>query len=246
LIAMLRRLFRCFFYPQVCCLCQSWVHFEDPRPLCDRCLTSLRRLDGPLCPVCGIPVPTDILGEGYVCSSCRKQAPPFDKARAWGLYGDLLRKTIHHFKFEGLRHLDIPLGNLLAEVFNEHFSEEHPEILVPIPIHPRRHRERGYDQTLLLARRLSRLCGLPIDRSTHRCRHTSPQFGLNLGARRSNLRGAFSIDPGHQLTGRRILIVDDVMTTGTTVGELGKLIKRSARPEWLGVLTVARVFHYSD
>lgn len=246
MLATLRRLIRCFFYPQVCCLCNRWVHFEDPRPLCDPCLASLRRLGDPLCPVCGIPVPTDILGEGYLCSACREQAPPFDKARAWGLYGDLLRRTIHYFKFQGLRHLDFPLGSLLAEAFEEHFSEECPEILVPVPIHPHRYRERGYDQTLLLTQTLSSLCGLPIDRSTHRRRHTAPQFGLDLAARRSNLRGAFSIDSENRLTGRKILIVDDVMTTGTTVGELGKLIKRTAHPEWLGVLTLARVFHLSD
>lgn len=239
----LLRWVRCFLYPQVCCLCGRWVNFEDPRPLCGPCLTSLQKLDGPLCPVCGIPVPSDILGVGFLCSKCRECIPLFDKARAWGQYGGALRKLIHGFKFEGLRRLDTPLGDLIDEVFEEHFIEDRPEILVPVPIHRRRLRERGYDQTLLLAKRLARLRGLPLDRSTRRRRHTVPQFGLDLAARRRNLRGAFSGEAARALRGRRILIIDDVMTTGTTVTELGRTIRSAAHPKWMGVLTLARVLH---
>lgn len=243
---LLRRLIRCFFYPQECCLCGCWVHFEDPRPLCGNCLALLRPIQDPICPLCGIPVPADILGHGYLCSKCRVEDPRFDKARSWGLYGGLLRKTIHHFKFNGLRHLDIPLSSLLAQTFQEHFALEEPEILIPVPIHPRRLRERGYDQTLLLTRGLARKTGLAIDRSLRRTRHTDPQFGLDLNQRRSNLKGAFSMDEGSALGGKRVLIVDDVMTTGTTVGELASVLRKAARPEWMGVLTLARVFHFAD
>ncbi len=246
MITILRRLARHFLYPQECCLCGCWVRHDDPRPVCADCLTSLDPLGEPVCPVCGIPVPADILGIGHVCSACRERSPSFDRARAWGLYGGALREVIHQFKFEGLRHLSLPLGELLAQTFQEQFSEDTPELLVPVPLHPHRYRERGYDQTMLLARRLSALVGLPVDRSIRRARHTAPQFGLDLSSRRRNLRGAFSLQRGHPLEDRRIVIVDDVMTSGTTVEELGRELRRSGRVAWIGVLTVARVFHYSE
>ncbi len=243
---ILRQLIRCFFFPQVCCLCERWVHYQEPRPLCAECLGKLRPLTEPVCPVCGIPVPADILSVGHLCSTCREKDPLFDKARSWGLYGGLLRKTIHHFKFDGLRHLDLVLGDLLWAAYEREFAGDRVEILMPVPIHRRRLRERGYDQTLLLAQRLSKRTGLPVDRSIRRSRHTAPQFGLDLGARRKNLRGAFSIDRVRPPTDRRVLILDDVMTTGTTVTELARVLVRAAHPQWVGVLTLGRVFHFAD
>jgi len=150
-----------------------------------------------------------------------------------------LRKILWHYKFRGSRRLDSPLAELLRESFVAEFHDARVTGLVPVPIHARRIRERGFDQTLALARKLSGMVDVPVEPSVRRVRNTRPLYGLDPVSRRKSLKGAFSLVPEAKLTGCRYLVVDDIMTTGTTAAELASLLKREGC-EWVGVLTVAR------
>ncbi len=112
--------------------------------------------------------------------------------------------------------------------------------IVPVPTHPRRRRERGYDHTALLAKGLSRRLNLPVFKGVRRIRHTAPQFGLDRADRRGNLRGAFAVSRPERLRGASILLVDDVMTTGATVDEISRTLRRDAGVAGIVVLVVAR------
>jgi len=132
-----------------------------------------------------------------------------------------------------------PLSDLLRQCLSEHFIES--EGIVPVPLHPKKRKERGFDQTLLLARSLSGKTGIPLHRCVRRNRNTVPQFGLDHERRRLNIKGAFELTSGHRLEGKRLLIVDDVMTTGATVEEMCRVLQTEAAPEDVNVLTIARV-----
>jgi ComF family protein len=194
---------------------------------------------GPICYRCGLPIPGS-LSESYgFCSICREGGSAvYDEARSWGLYEAELRRVIQAFKFDGHLRLAEPLSDLLRQCQEEYSSAA--DCIVPVPLHPKRRRERGFDQTLLLARSLSAKMRVPLLRCVRRRRNTVPQFGLNHRERRRNIKGAFELTSRQEVEGSRILIVDDVMTTGATVEEICRVLKR-ANPEAIGVLTVARV-----
>lgn len=150
---------------------------------------------------------------------------------------------LRHYKFRGQARLAAPLAERLARAFDRHFAADGWDLLVPVPLHPRRERERGFDQTRLLAARLSRRLGIPLGGRVVRVKRTEPQFGLDLKDRRRNLAGAFKVGDPERFHHRRVLIVDDIMTTGTTVQELSTALK-SAEAAGIGVLTVARVSRF--
>lgn len=237
----LRQLAQAFFFPQSCALCGMWVCNPDFSPLCRGCLHSFPVVIPPICSVCGVPLPGHLEGQEGLCSRCRAGAWSFDIARSYGLYTGTLRVAVQRFKFEGRRRMAAPLADLLERTLARNPLPFGLDRIVPVPLHPSRRRERGYDQTRLLAEALASRLGVPVFRGLARIRHTRPQYGLDAGERRRNLRGAFRLAGGADLEGLNLLLVDDVLTTGTTVEELARLIRRKAAPRTLLVLTVARV-----
>ncbi len=189
-------------------------------------------------------MPGNLLDTGYPCLRCRRRPPCFDRARAWGLYQGNLRELLRQYKFQGHPRLAAPLAERLAEAFARYFQTESFDLVTPVPLHVRRERERGFDQTRLLAERLSRRLGIPLGGKVIRVKRTEPQFGLDLKARRHNLAGAFQVREPESFRRRNVLIVDDIMTTGTTVQELGATLRKSAEVRRIGVLTVARVSRF--
>jgi ComF family protein len=155
-------------------------------------------------------------------------------------YGDLAREAIHAFKFGGRRTLADPLGDLLAGLGLSALPGAAPDVLVPVPLHPCRARERGYNQALLLARRLERAWGVPVAvDALRRAVATQPQADLDAAARRRNVRDAFAVHSPELVAGRHVLLVDDVLTTGATAGECAMSLRRAGAAT-VGVLTVAR------
>lgn len=199
----------------------------------------MHALRGPFCCQCGVPVPGNLLDLHAICSGCREGRFSFSKARAWGLYEGELRRIIQAFKFEGYSRLAAPLSDLLLDCQVKNFGDA--DWILPVPLHPKRRRERGFDQTLLLAKSLSHKADIPLARCLHRTRYTLPQFGLDHESRRRNIREAFKLSRYHELTGKRVLIVDDVMTTGSTVEEISRVLRRWVKPKDVQVLTIARV-----
>ena len=159
-----------------------------------------------------------------------------------GLYEGRLRDLIHLYKFRSARALAWPLSDCLQK----HFADLEFKGLVPVPSHPGRIRARGFDAVGLMARRLSRKCRVPVANALARVRATRPQFGLNGPARVRNLRGAFRMKRGEQLPVGNLLVLDDVLTTGTTISELASVIAAQRGVREVCALTLARTPLFGD
>ena len=238
---VLRCLGQLIFFPQECVICAKWVVNPHFSPLCERCLEEVEGIRVPICQVCGLPLPGNLLEPLAECSRCLRNPYPFDSARSFGTYDGSLRTSIRSFKFKRMRRLAAPLGRFLEDAFNRYFQAGDIDILVPVLLHYLRLRERGFDQAALLARELSERIAIPVHSGLIRLRNTAPQVGLSAAHRVRNLTGAFRLSCPEELRGRRVLVIDDVMTTGTTVCEIVKLLRRGAKPGSVRILTVARV-----
>lgn len=226
-------------FPPICPVCGRRLDRHGRDPLCLPCWEAFPRLRPPVCARCGRPLPG--LGPGEACEACRRAPPPFAYARAVAAYRDGMREAIHQLKFGGRVALARPLGDLLAEGAGLDLSVEGIDGVVPVPLHARRQAERGFNQAELLARRLARRWRRPfLPRLLVRTRWTRPQTELDEAERRRNVRGAFRVLDPEAVAGRHLLLVDDVLTTGSTVAEASRaLLAAGARV--VGVLVLARV-----
>ncbi len=217
--------------PATCPLCRAESPLIAPFGLCPECLAQLPPLPAARCPRCALPYATAD-GTPHLCESCLRRPPNFSRVVAVGLYHDLLREGIHRFKYEQGIDLDRSLAALLAQRLATETPDFRPELIIPVPLHLSRLQERGYNQSLLLARRLGKELQVPTARRRlRRRRPTAPQQGLPLAARRHNLCGAFGLS--EPLHGERILLVDDVMTTGATLRECAKVLHAGGAGEIL-------------
>ncbi len=180
------------------------------------------------------PRPLDEEGR---CARCRLGITGYDSAYAYGAYDGALRKLIHVFKYEKVKPLAKPLGRLLSLSLPR---EQRFDMIVPMPLHWRRLWSRGFNQSELLARVLSKATGVPVAMPIRRRRSTSPQAGLSSAKRRTNVSGAFSLKRGKSVQGLRILLVDDVLTTGATAAACALILKRAGALH-VSVIALARV-----
>ncbi len=226
-------------FPTLCLACGAVVPAREGHPFCGGCRARVRPVASPLCPSCGIPYPTDE-GPDHLCGRCLLKRPPVHAARSYGVYEAVLHDAVHAFKYGGNLTLGERLGRLMADHDYPSFRIEDYELIVPVPLHPRRLRQRGFNQSVLLAREISRQRGIPLDFLVlRRIVDTESQAGLKKDERRSNMKSAFSVpDPG-RIRGRRILLVDDVHTTGSTLGECARTLLKGGA-ESVGALTLAR------
>jgi ComF family protein len=247
-------------FPPRCLVCRAWL-MNDPagtapaeglwaeamallRPyFCPGCLQALMPLAHPLCACCGTLVSG---GDGPqpLCASCRERPPAFDRARAAFAYQGSLREVVQCLKYRGKTQLARPLGRLMHAVYRCFWQPPPVDLILPVPLHRRRLRERGFNQALLLMRRWPQVAGearVPVDCGVLvRTRATAPQAGLDRSARRSNIAGAFAVRHPERVAGRRLLLVDDVITTGATVAECARVLKQSGAAQ-VDVLALARV-----
>lgn len=234
----MRRLLE-FLLPQFCRACERRI---GDNGLCPECAGRARPLSSPMCPVCGVAYPGE--GADHLCSLCLRDRPWFDRARACTVYGEdpehpsPIAVALHHYKYGRDVTLAPSLGEFLAA--RRPLAVDHDAIL-PVPLHLDRLRWRGFNQALLLARPLARQARVELSpRALERCRPTAPQVGLGESDRRSNLRGAFRVRPGFDARGRAFLLVDDVMTTGATLNECARVLRRAGAAR-VDALVLARV-----
>ncbi len=180
------------------------------------------------------PAPLDEEGR---CALCRRGLRGFDAAYAYGAYEDRLRELIHLFKYGRIRPLGRRLGEWLAGAAP---LDQAFDIVVPVPLHWRRRWQRGFNQSELLASAVARRFAAPLVRALRRRRATLVQAGLSNAGRRENVAGAFSVKRREAVEGRRILLIDDVMTTGATAAACAFALKR-AGARYVALLTLARV-----
>ena len=234
------------FAPQTCGLCDVWVLNMRLIPLCDTCRGGLTRINGPVCHYCGTPLPGSLIDNLARCSRCRDHPAVPVILRSWGHYEGDLRELIHLYKFRSLRRLAWPLSQILCQGLGVCFSDLEFDWLVPVPSHPSRVLDRGFDAVGLLADRLSDESGIPVFSGVIRAKMTAPQFGLSREERVRNLKGAFDIRNGQPRPQGNILIVDDILTTGTTISVLASVIEGKCRVETVGALTIARTPLFSS
>jgi ComF family protein len=209
-------------YPPTCVLCGA--EGADRRDLCGGCHTELPH-NKHCCVVCALPLPAE--GHGQVCGRCTRKRPLFDQCLAAFHYSDPADELVLDLKFRQRLVCARLLGELLGDYLLIHRAAAPlPRILIPVPLHPRRLRERGFNQAIELARPIAKRLGIPLAHSLcRRDRLTPLQTGLSALARRRNLRGAFSVSGSIQTP--HVALIDDVVTTGSTANELARLLKRN-------------------
>jgi ComF family protein len=217
-------------YPATCVLCGA--RGESNRDLCAGCFEDLPR-QGSSCGRCGLRAP-GTAGE-LLCAACLRDPPAFDRTRVLYDYAPPVDQMIRQLKYAGRLHLARLFGMQLATLAAEVPAAD---CVVPVPLHRSRLRERGFNQAIELARPVARALAAPLDtRSCYRARATTAQASLSRTARRENLKGAFTVR--HELNARHVIIVDDVMTTGSTADELAQALKAGGAAK-VSVLVVAR------
>ncbi len=206
--------------------------------MCQDCLRQPEPLAaGYFCSCCRTPfVNPAPLDEQGRCPLCRRGLLGFDAAYSYGAYEGTLRELIHLFKYGRIRPLAGPLGELLALALPR---DQSFDAVVPVPLHWRRRWQRGFNQSELLAAAAARRYGIPVLRALRRGRATASQAGLSNSRRRANVTGAFLVRRGQDVRGRRILLVDDVLTTGATASACAAALKQ-AGARAVAVLTLAR------
>lgn len=229
-----------FFFPPRCPFCGKNLEESGAFRPCSSCLSEIKFFSHPRCPRCGLGFYT-VSGDDHLCSGCLSEEWDFARARSLGPYEGLMIEIISRFKFKGATRLAKPLGALLAEYKDPEFSFSEFDLILSVPLHPKRLKQRGFNQSLLLARRVSQALSIPLDfKSLQRIRHTLPQTELSGPERKKNIRGAFEVKETGGISGKRLLLVDDVFTTGATVQECSKVLLKAGAKQ-VDVLTLARV-----
>ena len=174
----------------------------------------------------------------HLCDECRHRTRPFDRCRCGGIYEGALREAIHRVKFDGERALGRRLGRWLFRSLSGETAEV--DWVVPVPLHPRKVRERGFNQSEILSLAIAEAAGLAhAPRCLLKTTPTRSQATLGKRDRRRNLRGTFAVAPGFSMTGKRVLLVDDIYTTGCTVEECARVLRRGGARA-VRVVTLAR------
>jgi ComF family protein len=220
-------------YPPRCLICQdvlqdqNTLQGDQDLPFCQTCFEDFTEIKSPICSICGKPF-SDGFAQDHVCEDCIRKRPSFDVARAPYLYDGALMTAIHELKYAQKSHLADSLGYLLASFAQTWIGELKGLLVVPVPLHPRRLRSRGFNQSLLLARCVASKTGADLDfLSLRRTRFTKPQTELSSEERQRNVRKAFEVINPEAFRGKTIVLVDDVATTGSTLNECAKALKRA-------------------
>jgi competence protein ComFC len=231
------------FFPSGCRICDSLLTGSSRVPICEECLDSFAAPRGRSCEVCGQTLAwmTATREEALVCRVCQQKTYAFERARCYGIYEGALVNAILLLKWERMEPLGAWFADRLAEVIAREGEQMAGDVVVPVPLHRDRERERGYNQAGLISKPLARKLGLPHKAMLlMRTRARPNKQVLSLKERWESVRGAFATRPGSQVDKKRVLLVDDVMTTGATLDACARALLESGAKSVLG-LTVARV-----
>lgn len=207
--------------PPACALCLERLDPPDPDLFCQNCINQIPGLKRNRCPRCALPYPAEE-GAGHLCKTCLQEKKHlFTGVTAIGPYSDLLREAIHRFKYRNEINLDRPLATMLGNTLLR--EEIKSTLLVPVPLHKNKIRQRSYNQAALLATKISRHIGVPVAANLlTREIPGPPQQGLSATARARNIKDAFALHG--RIDGEAVLLLDDVMTTGATVRECARTL----------------------
>jgi len=228
-----------FFYPEVCALCKEEPATPDDGFVGAQCRRDVRFIRPPFCGRCGLPFPGDLTAP-FECSNCRDLKLHFSSARSAAVARTVVLEAIHHFKYSRALWFENFLAGLLIAEASPVLRGQKESFIVPVPLHPLKKREREFNQAAVLATRLARETGIPMnEKILLRVKPTETQTHLKREERAANIRGAFAIRKGVKLNGRRIILVDDVFTTGATTNECARALRTAGAGD-VCVWTVAR------
>jgi ComF family protein len=228
-----------FFYPEICQLCERERATAKDGFVGAKCWTQVRFIRPPFCERCGLPYPGD-LTTPFECSNCREMELHFTSARSAVVAKSMVLETIHRYKYSHAVWFEPFLADLLIREAKPVLCGQNWDFIVPVPLHPLKQREREFNQAERLARHLSKATEIPWNcRLLHRINPTMTQTRLTKQQRVKNMRGAFAVRNGVKLSGARIVIVDDVFTTGATTSACAKALRAAGAGE-VCVWTVAR------
>ena len=225
--------------PRSCAGCRKVWLSPGQGHWCGDCFKALPWIQSPRCVKCGRPFLKSAPTADHYCGDCLLSSLPFDTARSATLYTGVVRERIHQLKFGGQLHWVPPLVELLSEAILKE-GPLHAETVIPVPLHVKRLRQRGFNQSGLMAKMLGRSIRLPVHfGALIRKNWTEPQTRLNREDRLTNVKGAFTVKDRSVVEGRSVLLIDDVLTTGTTVTECARVLKKAGAAQ-VHILTVAR------
>jgi competence protein ComFC len=232
-------------FPAPCRICEAMLTEPSRVPICNACLASFQPITGTICDICGTPVqsPPSNNAETFVCPICAiagKRSYAFDRVRSWSFYDGAMVRAILLLKFENIAPLGDMFARLLEQTIIQGSAGFQADVVVPVPLHRQRERERGYNQAALIAKPLAKLLELPYKSVLlTRLRPRPDKHVLSFDERWESVRGAFATRPGSQVDNLRVLLVDDVMTTGATLDSCAKTLRDAGAKSVVG-LTVAR------
>jgi ComF family protein len=218
-------------FPPRCEVCGSFLGVGAERTglrkaFCDSCLEKFVSIEGPICPICGVPFSSQ--GPDHYCETCLRRPPAYDCIRALYRYEGPVSAAVHAYKFRKTIRLAGVLGRAMGRYAARWLGHSPEYLTVPVPLYPGRLRKRGFNQSALLARQVARAASTGLDLYTfRRVRDTPAQSRLGKRARRRNVRGAFLATDPARFDGKTIVLVDDVATTGSTLHECAVVLKRA-------------------
>jgi len=223
-------------YPQTCCFCGK----VSSTPICKECEDKVSYVKEPRCKKCGKPIRYQ---EQEYCLDCEKNHFHYEEGRSVWIHKGAVPWSIYQFKYHNRRIFAKFYAEEMYRLFGKKLREWGIDVIVPVPIHPKRKRIRGYNQAEVLAKELSRLSGIPIECGlVKRIRYTDPQKKLDNKERRRNLNAAFQVNKMKKLYSR-VLIVDDIYTTGSTIDTIAKqLLEKSNKKSWFLTISIGQDF----
>ncbi len=237
--AGLARLAGLLVFPSFCHICREPLERTGEKIVCGECLAKLAPRDGPICPRCGRFHSGS--GGDHLCARCLGQAPAFAVHRSCGVYGGTLKDIILLFKYRKFAPLSKPLARFADTCLaGDEPLWENADLLVPVPLHPSRRRERGFNQARLLARDLGARRGLDVlTGALVKTTNRPAQAGLRAADRERNVRSAYSVRHADKVRGRTLIVIDDVTTTGATIRECARVLKKAGAKE-IRAITLAQ------
>ncbi len=213
-------------YPLNCVICKKSLNFDDSSYLCPNCHHKIIKNKPPFCIKCGCSLGKKRTASDYICLGCQNKQFYFERVWTVNRYMGIIRQLIHLFKYHRQQYLTRILGKLMVDFIKVNLNYQTVDVLVPVPLHIHKLRQREFNQSNLLAKEINQQISIPIDNSLIRIKRTSSQTGLSEQERFRNIAGAFKIKKGKEIAQKSVLLVDDVLTSGATANECARVLKQ--------------------
>jgi ComF family protein len=227
-------------FPPQCLACAEIINQPASQIFCFLCLRKISFITDSFCPICGVPFLSSTT-ESHICGNCLENKPWYAHARAVAGFETVIMDAIHKFKYGRSISIGDGLSSFMANFSFPDFDFSEYSLLIPVPLHIKRLRERGFNQSLLLAKQMGGKYKLPVNFSLlKRSKFTLTQTGLNKAEREKNIKGAFVVTDKKKAAGENIILIDDVYTTGATINECAKVLLKAGAQK-VAALTLSRV-----